>query len=182
MPQENLDNNDINFYNMITSNGTTQTSVMKYEDIEAAIKRCLIHVMDTVDEFSCRNPYCTVYLLDCCRVDLPRSADRKDWRNPGVNFESRTSTLHVNAGYLIGCACLPGTRASDNESQENGLYTKYLLQYLSQPNLDVRKVMAAVTYAVKIESNHRQSPESILGILTTDDIYLCENVSCMLVT
>ena len=168
---------------MIKLNGATETPAkMKYGDIEAAAKRCMIRVMDVVDEFSCRTPYCTLFFLDCCRVDLAHKAYKNDWREPNKNSDSRVSPLIVNAGFLIGYACAPATRASDNESQQNGLYTKHLLQYLSQPNLDIHKIMAAVTNAVTVESNRRQMPQCTVAISTTDDICLCENISGIFLT
>jgi hypothetical protein len=205
MPKENTNSDDANIYKTVFSQGgtTSQTKentninkktvlseeemkarieemnarIKEDEVIKAGLKRCMIRVQKIVDDFTDQCPFITICLLDCCRVYFRRNPDLENWRDPFLNAEPRDHRGIVNAGLLIGFACAAGTKASDNDQQNNGLFTKHLLQHIVKPHTDIQKVLNAVNQAVQEESSFRQRPECTNSISTTEDIYLCEKIS-----
>jgi hypothetical protein len=60
-------------------------------------------------------------------------------------------------GSLVAYATAPGSVAADGEGR-NGIYTKYLLKYISNPNLKVEEVLKQVRIGVINETNEKQIP------------------------
>jgi hypothetical protein len=77
-------------------------------------------------------------------------------------------------GSLVAFACAPGTVADDGREQQNGLFTKHLLQNLASPNKDISALIRFVNADVCHESNGKQRPEFTSSSLPKEDIYLFE--------
>jgi hypothetical protein len=90
-----------------------------------------------------------IVILDACR-DNPftrsfRSGDR------GL------AKMDAPKGSLVAYATAPGSVAADGEGR-NGIYTKYLLKYISNPNLKVEEVLKQVRVDVINETDEKQIP------------------------
>lgn len=62
------------------------------------------------------------------------------------------------AGSLIAYACSPGTTASEPLGGRNGLFTRYLLEEIVKPNIDIFTLMTTVTKLVKHDPSSNQIP------------------------
>jgi formylglycine-generating enzyme required for sulfatase activity len=93
-----------------------------------------------------------IVILDACRNNpfpgSERSVDR------GLAVVSRQP-----AGSLIVYSTAPGQTAQDGDGR-NGLFTKYLLQYMSSPGLDVELMIRKVRDGVREETAGAQVPWS----------------------
>lgn len=120
-----------------------------------------------------KTPYVIICLLDCCRVYISRDPNLNKMvaRGPELASETLDDKGDDTAGYFIGFACQPGTKAYDIKQQRNGLFTKYLKTHIATPKTDIRIVFGAITKAVRNESRE-QTPQQI-GTLT-EEIYLCD--------
>jgi len=90
-----------------------------------------------------------IIILDACR-DNPftrsfRSGDR------GL------AKMDAPKGSLVAYATAPGSVAADGDGR-NGIYTKYLLKYISNPNLKVEEVLKQVRIGVINETDEKQIP------------------------
>lgn len=146
---------------------------MEYEELHGF----LMHVQGTVRSFKHQHPFIIICLLDCCRTYCLRSVDLDLFVSRSI--DSYDPKLHKNqsiirSGSLIAFACSPGTKANDNKGQANGLFTKHLLKHIVTPNIDISKVLRAVNAAVIAESGEKQIPHYLDGLVTQEDIYLCE--------
>ncbi|MDG4583868.1 MAG: SUMF1/EgtB/PvdO family nonheme iron enzyme [Candidatus Competibacter sp.] len=110
-------------------------------------------------------PGISLVLLDSCR-DAPFSGDSKSLWDDSKGMKP----LQPNqAGVLIGYAADQGQTASDNSMGANSLYTKHLLEQLSQRK-GLREILAQVRQGVYAESDNKQFPmteDRLLG-----DVYL----------
>ena len=98
-----------------------------------------------------------VVMLDACRDNPFTRGSRSSQR--GLAF------MQAARGSLITYATAPGSVAQDGTGR-NGLYTKYLLQYMREPGLKVEDVMKKVRQAVVTESQGKQTPwdsSSLIG-------------------
>src|SRR5262249_48128582 len=68
-------------------------------------------------------------ILDACRNAPFRSL----WRAAPRGLAPMSGT----GGSLVAYATAPGKTADEGQGQRNGIYTKYLLRFLSEPNLPV---------------------------------------------
>ena len=110
--------------------------------------------------------------MDCCRTYLLNIPDA----NPHSTTSSGLIAMAANVGTLIAFACAPGTIAVDASEQENGLFTKYLLNHIPKPNEDIRMILADVTDEVMRESNSKQCPYTS-AMLRQRNICLYEQLS-----
>ena len=93
----------------------------------------------------------SIIILDACRNNpFLRSWNRSLERNGLAYMEAPT-------GSLIAYSTAPGNTASDGIGR-NGLYTKYLLKYMTNPELNVLQLFQEVRKNVREESNGKQIP------------------------
>ncbi|CAF4089199.1 unnamed protein product [Adineta steineri] len=125
-----------------------------------------------------RNPFVTMFFLDCCRTyHLPDKQSQPNARGEPINHPQGLKPMSPKAGSLIVFACAPGTVAYDGEAEEtNGLFTKHLLKHIKTPNEDIRMVLADVTDGVIDESKSQQIPH-VTSILRRKNICLCNHIS-----
>src|SRR5205085_10596972 len=106
---------------------------------EDDIKRKTINARDVLDKMDKAKSHLNLVFLDACRNNLfPRS----------VRAVSRGLTgMNAPTGTLLVFATNPDNVAEDDTGR-NGVYTKHLLQYITQPGLEVgimlRKIRTAV--------------------------------------
>ena len=91
-------------------------------------------------------------ILDACRNNPLRRSGRSAARG--------LARMEAPSGALIAFAAQAGAEASDVGGR-NGLYTKYLLQYISTPGLPVEQVFKRVRVDVEQASGLKQSPEEL---------------------
>ncbi|CAF3988907.1 unnamed protein product [Rotaria sordida] len=138
----------------------------------AALNKSAINAQNILDALSDRNPYVTIFLLDCCR--------KYHLRNPQVNARDPDASdpksiglkAMCKAGSLIAFACAPGTIAIEGKGDRNGLFTKHLLKYIKTANEDIQLVLRDVARGVTEESKSKQIP-FVSASLLEKHIYLC---------
>ena len=121
------------------------------------LRQRALSAQSTLDSIKYRNPYVSIFLLDCCHSDY---LSESDGRNKGAasKYPSGLAPMYsTRAGSLIGFACQPGMTASDG-SGRNGLFTKHILRYICIPWADVQNLLNAVTKGVSTESSGSQVP------------------------
>jgi uncharacterized caspase-like protein len=90
-----------------------------------------------------------IFVLDACR------------NNPfhtGVAPPSGLALMDVGLGSYIALSTAPGRTASDNPSERNGLFTKYLLREITRPGQSIEQTLSNVKRQVFEESNQKQRP------------------------
>ncbi|CAF3937117.1 unnamed protein product, partial [Rotaria sp. Silwood1] len=84
--------------------------------------------------------------------------------------------LHVidpPADTFVQFACAANKTASDGlETDQNGLFTKHLLKHIANSNEDIIQIFQGVAADVFLESNRKQKPLGMNGILRPGRIYL----------
>ena len=95
-----------------------------------------------------------ILVLDACR-DNPFRYSR--------SAAGGLAAMREGVGTLIAFAAGDGQRASDNGSEGNGLFTKYLLESMREPGLNVRDMFFRVQEKVYEASSHRQFPYVYAG-------------------
>ncbi|CAF4994682.1 unnamed protein product, partial [Rotaria sp. Silwood1] len=138
----------------------------------AALNKNAINAQDILDTLSDRNPYVTIFLLDCCRVYHLRNPEVDARGTDASNPKSAGLKAMHKAGSLIAFACAPGTIAIDGRGEENGLFTKHLLKHIKTPNEDIQMMLRDVTDGVIEESKSKQIP-FVSASLAKKNIYLC---------
>ena len=118
----------------------TQESDVKYECVDAG------RVLDAMH--TAGNPL-NIVILDACR-DNPFA---RSYRS-GVKGLAR---MDAPTGTFIAYATAPGDTAADG-SGKNGVFTKYMLEYMPTPNLEVDKVLKKVRVSVMRETGKKQVP------------------------
>ncbi|CAF1503336.1 unnamed protein product [Rotaria sordida] len=108
-----------------------QNFLIPCDDADIAVKGVknrAILAQKLLDELTDRNPFVTIFLLDCCRLYYLRDRNLEQLRARGENLDTPKSSglkeMHLSAGSLIAFACAPGAIANDLEGQRNGLFTK----------------------------------------------------------
>ncbi|CAF3719483.1 unnamed protein product [Rotaria sp. Silwood1] len=137
-----------------------------------ALNKSAINAQDILDTLSNRNPYVTIFLLDCCRVYHLRNPEVDARGTDASNPKSAGLKAMYKASSLIAFACAPGTIAIDGRGEENGLFTKHLLKHIKTPNEDIQMMLRDVTHGVIEESKSKQIP-FLSASLAKKNIYLC---------
>lgn len=132
-----------------------------------------INAQSLRNAISGRQPFITLFFLDCCRTYHLRNAElQKNMQDPQVRLRHGSRAMPPSAGSLIAFACAPGTTADDdNGSQRNGLFTKHLLKHITTPNENVQQILAYVTRGVIEESSSKQIPH-VSSVLSYKNVYL----------
>jgi hypothetical protein len=117
-----------------------QESDVKYECVDAG------RVLDAMH--SAGNPL-NIVILDACR-DNPFARSYRSGAKGLARMDAPTGTF-------IAYATAPGDTAADG-SGKNGVFTKYMLEYMPTPNLEVDKVLKKVRVSVMRETNRKQVP------------------------
>jgi hypothetical protein len=97
----------------------------------------------------------SILILDACRNNPYRS-----WKGVGGGLATMTGE-----GAFIAFAAGAGRTADDNPSERNDLFTKYLLQELKEPHLNIDDVFEQVREKVYGASGRKQVPFSYSGII-----------------
>ncbi len=95
-----------------------------------------------------------IIVLDACRND------------PFNRGGGGLAQINNAKGMYIAFATGPGEVASDGRSGRNGLFTKYLIKYINQPNLTLNEVFDKTRTSVHQESDEKQLPwtsSSVIG-------------------
>lgn len=125
-------------------------SDVKYESIDAG--RVLGKMHDAENSLN-------IIVMDACRNNPFSRSFRSS--------EKGLAKMDAPTGSILAYATSPGSVAADGGSNEsNGLYTKYLLKYLSQPHLKIEDVFKKVRIAVVEDSDKKQVPwesSSLIG-------------------
>ncbi|CAF1148508.1 unnamed protein product [Rotaria sordida] len=125
-----------------------------------------------LNTLSDRNPYVTIFLLDCC-TSYHLHNPEVDARNPNASVSKSVGLKPMHkAGSLVAFACEPGTIAIEGRGQRNGLFTKHLLQHITTANEDIQMILRDVADGVIKESKSSQIP-FVSASLSKKDIYLC---------
>ncbi len=99
-----------------------------------------------LDEMTAAENLVNIVILDACRNNPFKSV-----RAIGGGLTS-TDAPDSAQGSLIAYATAPNSVADDNQKGRNGLYTKYLKQYLFTPGLTIENALKKVGAAVKKEN------------------------------
>ena len=116
---------------------------------EDDIKRKTINARDVLEKMDEAKSHLNLVFLDACRNNpFPRSVRAVSRGLAGMNAPS---------GTLLVFATNPDNVVSDGTGR-NGVYTKHLLQYITQPGLEVGMLLRRVRTAVKEETGGQQVP------------------------
>ena len=98
-----------------------------------------------------------IIILDACRENVLMREARSVQRGLAI--------IQAAQGSLIAYATAPGDVALDgSERERNGVYTKYLLRYITQKGLPVEDLFKRVRIGVKEATKGKQN---LLGVLLT---------------
>ncbi|CAF1383829.1 unnamed protein product [Rotaria sordida] len=144
-----------------------------------SLKSNAINAQATLDQLKSQTSYVTIFILDCCRE--PWTEDNNTFRNLG-DRNGGLFKMTAPGGSIIQFACAPDKLAADGASQdENGLFTKHLLQHIGKPNQDLEVMLRIVTSGVYKESGGKQQPYRESGLMIDEHLYLntgeCKYVS-----
>jgi formylglycine-generating enzyme required for sulfatase activity len=116
---------------------------------EDDLKRKTISARDILDKMDEAKTHLNLVFLDACRNNpFPRS----------VRAVSRgLASMNAPTGTLLVFATNPDNVADDGTGR-NGIYTKHLLQYITQPGLEVGMLLRRVRTAVRKETGGQQVP------------------------
>lgn len=90
-----------------------------------------------------------IVILDACRNNPFARSFR--------SAEQGLAQMEAPAGSFVAYATSPGSVAADGPDH-NGLYTKYLLQYMDEPGIAIEHVFKKVRRAVRRDSDKKQTP------------------------
>jgi hypothetical protein len=108
-----------------------------------------INAQDVLDKMDQAKTHLNLVFLDACRNNpFPRSVRAASRGLAGMNAPT---------GTLLVFATNPNNVAQDG-AERNGIYTKHLLQYIKQPELEVGIMLRKVRTAVKEETGGQQVP------------------------
>ena len=116
---------------------------------EDDIKRKIINAREVLEKMDEAKSHLNLVFLDACRNNpFPRS----------IRAVSRgLASMSAPTGTLLVFATNPDNVASDGKDR-NGTYTKHLLQYITQPGLEVGMLLRRVRTAVREETGGQQVP------------------------
>jgi len=104
-----------------------------------------------------------IVILDACRND--------PFSRGGGGGLAKTDPI----GLFVSFATSAGKVASDGSSGKNGLFTKYLIKYMQEPNMTLQNVFKKTREMVYEESNQRQFP-AIYDQTIRGDFYFTLNI------
>jgi len=110
----------------------------------------------------------SVVILDACRDNPFKSTTTSRSLTRGL------TPMQVAEGMVIAFATDPGSTASDGDGGQ-GLYTKYLVEALQTPGLEIEKVFKQVLKRVKDASGGKQKPWYNASVEGTFCFGGCEN-------
>ena len=111
-----------------------------------------------LDLFTAHGATTQVIILDSCR-DNPFLGTR--------SVKGGWSAVGTSAGQYLAFGTSPGTTASDDPAGNHGLFTKYLLQFLTKPSLDIEDMFKEVRQGVIRESRAQQVPWTASSLIGT---------------
>lgn len=116
---------------------------------ESDAKYAAYSVSRILDKMSSKRTRLNVLILDSCRDNpfLATRSSRGGW-----------AAMNTTAGTLIAFATAPGSTASDNPADRNGLFTKHLLNELQRPRVGLQELFDRVRRDVYLDSNKTQLP------------------------
>jgi len=91
-----------------------------------------------------------IIVLDACRENLFMRESRS-------SVDRGLAIMQGAQGSLIAYSTAPGKVALDG-SERNGVYTKYLLKYITRPGIPVEELFKRVRIDVQKETKDRQTP------------------------
>ncbi len=135
---------------------------------ESTLKRQSYDVNSLVVQLESIGNSSNILILDACR-DNPyeQKAGTKSFANVSKGLAEIKN--EADSGLMIAYATASGKVASDNQKGKNGLYTKYLKQYLFQSGLTVEAALKKVRQAV-VKENPDQIPWDNSSLI--DDVCL----------
>lgn len=145
------------------------------KEISKTLKTCAIDAQEFLYDIGAKEPYVTIFLLDCCRKYVlrneyldtnirTRGEERNDVNRDGL------AAMH-NAGSIIAFACAPGAAVDDNSH----LFAQHLVKHITTPKKRIFSILTDVTKGVVDESKSNQMPFVTFQLLT-DEIYLYEQI------
>ena len=131
----------------------------------ADVTQQAIEVQSVLDAFRRAGTRMNIVILDACR-DNPFGAS---------SSAKGLAQMDAPPGTLLAFATAPGNVAEDGSAgSRNGLYTRYLLEGLVQPNAKLEDVFKRVRWQVRQESQGRQVPWESTSL--EDDFYFDPSV------
>jgi hypothetical protein len=97
-------------------------------------------------------PDLVIMVLDACR-DSPLPPIARTQRSGGL------ARMEAPVGTFLAFATSPGSTASDNSRERNGLFTKYVIQHIQTPGMTAEQVFRRVRTDVYRASRGAQLPE-----------------------
>lgn len=106
-------------------------------------------VTRVLQKISSKRTRLNVIILDSCRDNpfLGKRGGRKGW-----------AAMNTTAGTVIAFATAPGSTASDNPGDRNGLFTKHLLNELNKAHVGLEALFDDVRRDVYFDSQETQLP------------------------
>jgi formylglycine-generating enzyme required for sulfatase activity len=143
------------------------------------VEKQSLSAQQVIAEMEKTNNRLSIIILDACR-DNPFANQRSGTSHTGLaqmyapsyipspQADSRGFNVLATLpqGSIIGFATAPDKTASENPRDQNGLYTKYLLQAMKNPDWALEKIFKEAATNVAYASNHQQIPwrnSSLLG-------------------
>jgi len=120
------------------------------------VKYKAVHVGLVLDQMKAAGNALNIVILDACR-DNP-------FQGRGRSTQRGLAVVQAARGSLIAYATGPGDIALDGR-ERNGVYTKYLLRYISQPQLSIEQMFKQVRIAVQEETDGKQVPWEMSSLL-----------------
>ena len=123
-------------------------SDVRYEAVDAG--RVLGKMEDAENQLN-------IVILDACRNNPYARSFRTDQKG--------LARMDAPTGSLVAYATAPGDVAADG-NEKNGIFTKYLIRHMSEPNLSIEQVLKRVRIDVAGQTNGRQIPwesSSLMG-------------------
>jgi tetratricopeptide (TPR) repeat protein len=117
----------------------------------AKVKNKSVHAHGLLERMADAGNELNIIILDACRENVLMREARSVQRGLAVMYAAQ--------GSLIAYATAPGDVALDgSERERNGVYTKYLLRYITQKGLAVEDLFKRVRMGVKEATQGKQIP------------------------
>ena len=106
----------------------------------ADLPRYALDAHSLLAEMDARGTQFSAFILDCCRDDpLPSG-----YRSQGVGLARMDPK-----GSIVAFACQPGERAAEMPGDKHAVFTKYLLEHIETPGLEINTLFIRVGNAVE---------------------------------